>query len=97
MEIRFWSSRLQRCFQESSVTIRQWGPVVGQRYVQRINAIKDLDRGEQLHLIRSLDFHPLTGERTGQHAIRLTGQMRLILTVDDERTVSIVEVVDYHD
>ena len=73
--------------------VRSWG----QRYVQRINEIKDLDRVEQLHLIRSLDFRPLTGERAGQHAIRLTGQMRLILTVDDERTVSIVEVVDYHD
>jgi plasmid maintenance system killer protein len=55
-----------------------------------------LDRLDDLHLIRALDFHPLTGDRDGQYSVRLTGRMRLILERDGDRSVSVVEVVDYH-
>jgi proteic killer suppression protein len=44
---------------------------------------------------RSLGVHALTGDRRGQLAMRLTGQMRLIFTVD-EGTLIVEEVVDYH-
>ena len=44
---------------------------------------------------RALGLHPLTGDRRGQFAMRLTGQMRLIFTVD-EQTLIVEEVVDYH-
>ena len=45
----------------------------------------------------AVDLHPLTGDRDGQYAMRLTGQMRLILTIDGDRHVTVEEVVDYHD
>lgn len=54
------------------------------------------DRVSDLYRLRALDFHPLSGDRAGQHALRLTGQMRLILIVEDETTVIVEEVVDYH-
>ena len=43
-----------------------------------------------------MDFHPLTGGRRGQYALRLTGQVRMIVTIEDGRTVIVEEVVDYH-
>jgi plasmid maintenance system killer protein len=46
--------------------------------------------------VRQFDLHPLTGDRARQHAIRLTGQMRLIVTVLDDQTIQVEEVVDYH-
>ena len=55
-----------------------------------------LDCGESLAERQALDFHPLRGDRRGQHALRLTGQMRLIVTVVDERTVRVEKVTDYH-
>ena len=76
--------------------MRQWGAVVGTRYIDRVHVLEATERVEHLYALRSLAFHPLTGDRRGQHALRLTGQVRLILTVVDERTVIIEEVRDYH-
>ena len=76
--------------------MREWGPVTGQRYVDRVETLETADRVDDLFAIRPLNFHALTGDRRGQHAIRLTGQMRMIVTVEDERTLTVEEVVDYH-
>ena len=54
------------------------------------------DSVQDLYALRWLDFHPLRGDRAGHHALRLTGQVRLIVTVHDGRTVTVEEVVDYH-
>lgn len=59
-------------------------------------ALLAAERVSDLYNVRALDLHPLTGDRRGQLAIRLTGQMRVIITVEDERSVIIEEVVDYH-
>jgi plasmid maintenance system killer protein len=70
--------------------------VVGRRYVDRIDTIADTVLVNDLYEIRSWDFHPLRAYRAGQHAIRLTGQMRLIVTLQGERAMTIEEVTDYH-
>ncbi|GMU41885.1 MAG: hypothetical protein AMXMBFR23_27510 [Chloroflexota bacterium] len=96
MDIEFRSRRLRVRYEESAEAIRAWGPEVGRRYVQRIDALHAADRVQDLYEIRALDFHRLTGDRDGQFALRLTGQMRLILTVEHDRLVIVEEVVDYH-
>lgn len=50
---------------------------------------------EDLRANRALDVHALRGNRAGQHALRLTGRMRLIVTFT-ETGAEIEEVVDYH-
>ena len=69
---------------------------VGERYILRIRQLIAAPDLQTLYALRALDFHPLTGDRAGQHALRLTGRMRLIVTIEDERTIRIEEVVDYH-
>ena len=76
--------------------MREWGPVTGQRYVDRVETLEIAERVEDLFGMRPLNFHRLTGDRSGQYALRLTGQMRLIVTIEDETTLIIEEVVDYH-
>jgi toxin HigB-1 len=97
VELRFRSHRLQRCAERNAEAVREWGTVVGQRYMLRIRQLSAAPDVETLYRIRALDFHPLTGGRASQHALRLTGRMRLIVTVEGERTIRIEEVVDYHD
>jgi plasmid maintenance system killer protein len=75
--------------------MRAWGPDVGRRYVARINALRDAATLEDVYAMRQLDLHPLVGGRRGQHAIRLTGQVRLVVTIENE-TFIVEEVVDYH-
>ncbi len=97
MEVRFRTRQLQRRYEQSAEAIRRWGPEVGRRYVHRINNLIDAATIRDVYTMRQLDLHPLTGDRRGQIAIRLTGQMRLVLTLDDESSVTVEEVVDYHD
>ena len=97
MEVHFSSRKLERCYSEGRQAIREWGPQVGRRYVQRVGVLIDAVDVTELHGYRALGLHPLRGDRQGQHALRLTGQMRLIVTVLDDRTVRVEEVTDYHE
>jgi proteic killer suppression protein len=96
LEVRFRTRRLQRCFADSKAAARTWGPEIGERYAQRIRTLVGAPTLDALYETRALGFHPLTGNRRGQYAVRLTGQMRLIVTVANRRVIWIEEVVDYH-
>jgi plasmid maintenance system killer protein len=50
----------------------------------------------QLYGHRALQFHPLKGNRTGQYAMTLTGNYRLIIERVEEDRVRIMDVEDYH-
>ena len=77
--------------------MREWGPDVGLRYVERVRIIGRARSFDDLYGLRALALHPLRGDRHGQFALRLTGRMRLIVERgDDPGTVTVVEVVDYH-
>ncbi len=95
MDVEFRSRRLRQRYERSAEAIRAWGPDVGRRYIQRVEALFGADRIQDLYQVRAFDLHPLTGDRDGQYAMRLTGQMRLILTIDGDRHVTVEEVVDY--
>jgi plasmid maintenance system killer protein len=82
VDVRFRTRKLQRSFERSAEATRAWGPDVGRRHVQRVTALVAADRVADLYQIRAFDLHPLTGERRGQLALRLTGEVRLILTVE---------------
>lgn len=97
MDVAFRTHRLERRYQHGADAIRAWGDEVGRRYVQRIGALTAASALSDLYAVRAFDLHPLRGDRAGQYAIRLTGQMRLIVTVEEEqRRVTVEEVVDYH-
>ena len=52
---------------------------------------------DDIYRFQFLSFHPLRGNREGQFAAKLTGRWRLIVEPgEDERTLSVVEVEDYH-
>ncbi len=96
MDVLFRTRRLQRCFEDSRAAAREWGPTVGARYVERIHQLIHAERLADLFALRALDFHPLTGDRAGQHAMRLSGRMRLIVTSTADGALMVEEVVDYH-
>jgi proteic killer suppression protein len=71
------------------------GPDVGRRYVLRVRDLMNAQSMQDLYANRQLDLHPLSGDRRGQFAIRITGQVRMILTNDDD-ILTVEEVTDYH-
>lgn len=97
MDVRFRTRQLRRRYESRAEALRAWGPDVGERYLERIHAIRNARAFEELFSFRAFDLHPLRGGRRGQFALRLTGQMRLIVTLADAgRTAVIEEVTDYH-
>lgn len=96
MNVEFRSRRMRQRYERSDAAVRAWGSDVGRRYVQRVGALFAAESVQDLFEARAFDLHPLTGNRDGQHAMRLTGQMRLILIFVGDRYVTVEEVVDYH-
>ena len=96
MRVAFRTRRLERCFAQESLAVRTWGPYVGRRYVERVNILMQVRDFDELADIPPLRFHPLSGERADQYAIRLTGQIRLVFAITGPNTITVEEVVDYH-
>lgn len=96
MRVSFRTRQLERCYVQESRAIRTWGPDVGRRYIERVNILKQVRDFDELADIPPLRFHPLAGDRAGQYAIRLTGQVRLVFAITGPNTIMVEEVVDYH-
>lgn len=61
--------------------------------------IREASDERDLRSFKSLRLEKLSGDRTGQHSMRLNQQFRLILKWErdaDEQTVIVIEIVDYH-
>lgn len=99
MKVKFRTRKLERCYQESSRAIREFGPQEARRYIERINIIKQARNLEELQSLPGLRCHPLKGNRSGQWAINLTGFCRLIFTLqgDELEIVRIEEVSKHYD
>jgi proteic killer suppression protein len=94
VNVDFKNKKLERCYRESRLAIREWGHEVAERYIQRVNIMKKSDSVDELMKIKVLDCHPLKGDRQGQWAIKLTGFYRLIFRAKDGGAV--VEEVSKH-
>ena len=95
MHVSFRSRKLARCYADLDLAIREWGPGAGRRYVRRVDLLRAARSIEDLRANRALDLHRLRGDRAGQSALRLTGQVRLIVTFS-AAGAEVEEVVDYH-
>lgn len=96
MRVRFASRELARCYESECDAVRAWGPVVGRRYIDRVSLVRQGRSVEDLNAIRSLRLHPLTGRRSGQFAIRITGRWRLVFRLNDDHAVVIEEVTAHY-
>jgi proteic killer suppression protein len=96
VEVRFASRQLERRYHVDGEAERAWGQQVGRRYRERINQMLAATTAEDLYRVRAAGLHPLTGDLAGFHALRLTGRMRLVVTLVDSQTLRIERVVDYH-
>lgn len=98
MRVTFADDDLRRLYEDLSFCSRLGDDVVRQyrKKVQTVIAARDK---RDLRALGGLRLEKLSGDRAGQHSIRLNDQWRLILrfvTDDAGRAVVLVEVVDYH-
>lgn len=95
MDVAFGNRTLRRRY-ESGKDRRKYPPEVGQRYVQRVNALYDAADWSAIVRFRAFRAHRLTGDRDGQWALTLTGRWRLIVTVSGDGGAVTIEEVSNH-
>ena len=97
MEVKFRTRRLEKCAKEHKEAIRLFGRQLGLRYMQRIQDIQCCRSIDDFWTFPAFRFHELKGDRKGQSSIRLTGQMRLIVTFPREGVVKVEEVSKHYE
>lgn len=95
MEVQFRNRRLARAYEDPIEAVRRWGPVVGERYVKVVDLPYEAPSAAILFDVRALDFHRLTGDLRGLHALRLPGRVRLLVDLRGD-TITVEDVLDYH-
>lgn len=96
MDIEFASNRLAEAALSLSDATRLFGVPIGRKYIQRLTILRAVDKFEQLYGHHALRLHALRGDRTGQYAITLTANYRLVIEKINEDTIRILGVEDYH-
>ena len=97
MQVEFRTHRLRSCYVNSSAGVREWGDKVARRYIERVNVLKAAKAAADLYKVAVLRFHPLKGDRQGQHSITLVDRWRMVVTFrDDALTVVRIEEVSAH-
>ncbi|MBN2896137.1 MAG: type II toxin-antitoxin system RelE/ParE family toxin [Campylobacterales bacterium] len=97
MEISFRTKKLQKQYENSSEAVKAYGSQIARKFIMRVNTLKAAKNFDELYSLPGWDFHPLTGDRKGEYAIKLTGFWRLIITNDgDSFDIAKIEEVSKH-
>ncbi len=94
--IRFANRTLEECATDLRRAVREWGPLVGDRYPQRLTIISSVPNFEALYAYRMLRLHKLSGDRQERYAVALHDRWRLILRKISETEVLVEEVSNHY-
>lgn len=97
LQVNFRTKKLEKQYLDGRTAAAAYGPDVGRRYIQRVILLKSVSNVSELSKLPGLRYHPLTGDRKGQHAITLIGRWRLIFTLSGNTLdIAMVEEVSNH-
>ena len=97
MDLEFRTKKLRKQYEDHRKAKEAYGEQVARRYIERVNIIKQVRDIEELQRLPGLRCHQLTGDRQGQWAVTLTGQYRLIFSLQGERLeIVLIEEVSKH-
>lgn len=110
MEVHFATKKLAETLTQDKARVKTYGDVPARKIAIRINALKAAERLEDLRHVAGR-CHELRGNRAGQLAVDLTGNLRLVFRPTEDpppanpsggldwaevKAVSVLEVTDYH-
>ena len=95
MEVSFQSRKLLRCYEESARAYREYGPVVGRRYIRTVNELIALPAFRDLFALVRMRAHAYRS-RPGSYALDITGRWRLIVRQGERPDQVVVEEMSNH-
>ena len=111
MKILFASDRDKKLFETKSDQVRRFGPDAAKKLKARLDDLDAADSMEDMRNLPG-KWDELTGDRAGQFSARLTGALRLVVKPTRQPppvkpdlgldwraidSITVIEVVDYHD
>lgn len=94
MEIAFEDSKLEKLIGNIAKAHRKYGAKVIETLYLRLSNIQSVSSAAELPLLPG-GFHKLKHDLSGLWACSLTGALRLVMRVEEDRIV-IISIVDYH-
>ncbi len=96
---RFDCKKLQKMYQTGEGSHKYTVAVV-ENFFEKMQILDMVSNSLDLYQYSNLGFHRLKeGKRKGQYAVWLTGNWRLIVTIEEDDTsiyLLIIEIIDYH-
>jgi proteic killer suppression protein len=99
MLVDFDDDDYRHLFEDEDFRVARLGPELTEKYRRVLGFIVQAADERDLYAMKSLHYEKLGGGRTGQHSLRLNRQWRLIVRLEpreNQNTVVVVEIVDYH-
>lgn len=96
MDVNFKTAEMAEWFTNHKAARKALGDQIARAYVKQIQLLQAAASTLALSQIPQLHFKALTGGLKGKHSVRLSGFMRLVLTVSGE-TVIVEEVSKHHE
>jgi toxin HigB-1 len=98
MDVSFKDQSLDRLETDATYSAG-FGDALVKAYRRAVQHIRAASDERTLYSRRSFRFERLSGDRAGQHSLRLNAQWRLIVEIQGQapnKTIYVVEIVDYH-
>jgi proteic killer suppression protein len=100
MRVEIEDDDLQRLYEDPTFHLPRFGRDVTRGYRRRVQDLVAAADERDLYAMRSWHYEKLTGDRSGQHSVRINDQWRLILRwkrdENNDRVLCVVEITDYH-
>ena len=94
--VKYKRKSLEKWYRNRNEARKKWGPIVGEKYIKQLSLVYASETIDDLYSIPQLRFHPLKGDREGQHSIVLTNRARLIVECKSNSIIIIHEVSTKH-
>jgi proteic killer suppression protein len=98
MILQFKNAYLEKLFEGKPVSGKpRFSNDVIIKFKKTILKLKNADSLREIKNQKGLNFEALKGDLKGYYSVRVDYSYRLILTVDDDKTIKITEVLTIHD
>ena len=102
MQLEFSNRQIELVCSSHREAVRKYGDGIAKSLIRIVSQLSAATSREELDFS---GFHPLKGDRSGQHAYGLSKRMRLVVqihrilndsTPSELTKIEIMEIVDYH-
>ena len=98
MLTRFNNHYLQNIFENKPVTGKpRYSSDVIQKFKKTVLKLQFADNIRELRKFKSLNFESLKGNLKGYYSVRVDKQYRLILSIDEDKAITISEILIIED